>query len=433
MGLPLFIAPVEPEVASKVIEKNASGPRSAIRRQRTLRGPNARPTAAETRRRRLLISDTTPEEYEIWEMHRRSPPNDGELSTVASFRERGHRIFEVERMRARNAMRDTLSFERQTPPDLDVDGPSLMPPVPETRDYYAIGESQNELNRLRQRQDLRRLARNPAPTPPYTDADLTYLTRSESETPRTSSLTPALSPLRRFPSDEPEATRRRHAEESELISNIRSVRGYRPASERPTRSTLSERVHAVNRNSMANTERERYRRAHRVARLARQGRLDGLGDRDRSLSPEREASTWDTLLTGITPDPQPPSAGSSFASASAAVAAASSSSSSATTSTGTSMTSMGASEENIALRECDISEDSGSNTEEDEDIYEDRDSVPTRGFRGLRSYAEAAQSDLPEDLTGMHRIISHLAESDDIPESWWASAGLNRRMREPAA
>lgn len=38
--------------------------------------------------------------------------------------------------------------------------------------------------------------------------------------------------------------------------------------------------------------------------------LDGLGDRERSLSPE----VWDTLLSTLTPDPQPPSAGSSFAS-----------------------------------------------------------------------------------------------------------------------
>ncbi|KAK2596717.1 hypothetical protein QQS21_006232 [Conoideocrella luteorostrata] len=41
--------------------------------------------------------------------------------------------------------------------------------------------------------------------------------------------------------------------------------------------------------------------------------VDGLGDRDRSLSPE----VWDTLLATLTPDPQPPSAGSSFASVAA--------------------------------------------------------------------------------------------------------------------
>ena len=40
--------------------------------------------------------------------------------------------------------------------------------------------------------------------------------------------------------------------------------------------------------------------------------LDGLGDRDRSLSPE-----WGMLLATLTPDPQPPSASSSFVSAAA--------------------------------------------------------------------------------------------------------------------
>lgn len=46
------------------------------------------------------------------------------------------------------------------------------------------------------------------------------------------------------------------------------------------------------------------------------GPMDGLGDRERSLSPDANG-TWDTLLTTLTPDPQPPSAGSSFASATA--------------------------------------------------------------------------------------------------------------------
>lgn len=45
--------------------------------------------------------------------------------------------------------------------------------------------------------------------------------------------------------------------------------------------------------------------------------LDGLGDRDRSLSPE----VWGTLVSTLTPDPQPPSAGSSFVSAAASQSA----------------------------------------------------------------------------------------------------------------
>ncbi|ROV90525.1 hypothetical protein VPNG_10050 [Cytospora leucostoma] len=44
-----------------------------------------------------------------------------------------------------------------------------------------------------------------------------------------------------------------------------------------------------------------------------ESRFDGLGDRDRSLSPEGDG-VWDTLLSSITPDPQPPSVGTSFAS-----------------------------------------------------------------------------------------------------------------------
>ncbi|KAB8303085.1 hypothetical protein EYC80_004538 [Monilinia laxa] len=45
-----------------------------------------------------------------------------------------------------------------------------------------------------------------------------------------------------------------------------------------------------------------------------QSSVNGLGDRERSLSPEEEGS-WDAIL--ITPDPQPPSASSSFASTAA--------------------------------------------------------------------------------------------------------------------
>ncbi len=50
--------------------------------------------------------------------------------------------------------------------------------------------------------------------------------------------------------------------------------------------------------------------------------VDGLGDRRRSLSPEGDG-VWDTLLTTLTPDPHPPSVGSSFASSSSALAASS--------------------------------------------------------------------------------------------------------------
>src|SRR5690606_26327942 len=53
--------------------------------------------------------------------------------------------------------------------------------------------------------------------------------------------------------------------------------------------------------------------------------VDGLGDRQRSLSPpddNAENDTWETLLTTITPDEHLPSADSSFTSATASASGA---------------------------------------------------------------------------------------------------------------
>ena len=167
--------------------------------------------------------------------------------------------------------------------------------------------------------------------------------------------------------------------------------------------------------------------------------MDGLGDRERSLSPEG-GNSWDTLLTGITPDPQPPSAGSSFASSSAAAAAASSSSNSGPTWTsGTSLTSPERTDDSAALRDCDDPTSSDSNTEDEDEELEDLNHLLRSSHRldplWRSSYADVARTShgaqSPDSsLEGMQRIISRLAERDDIPESWWASAGLRR---EPSA
>lgn len=173
----------------------------------------------------------------------------------------------------------------------------------------------------------------------------------------------------------------------------------------------------------------------RSRRLIRQAQLDGLGDRDRSLSPENGAA-WDTLLTSITPDPQAPSAGSSFASSAAAAA---SSSGSGPASASTSMTSVDRTGDSANILDCDISE-SGSNTDEDEeDMYEIPDLNRSRGGRFWRTYADVVTSRADraarngstdtEHLGGMLRIISRLAERDEIPDEWWASAGLSRNIR----
>ncbi|KAG4438420.1 hypothetical protein IFR05_006126 [Cadophora sp. M221] len=420
MGLPLFITPVEPEVASKAAEKIAAGPRSSIRRQRTLRGPHARLTA-EARRRRILglMPEAEPEEFEVSESQQGNMPNQVELRSSAALQMRALRMVEQERMR----MHDSLSFERQHPSNPDVDGP-LMPPVPESRDYSVAEERQREIYRLRQvRQDLRRMARrHPAPTPPYTDSDLAFLARTDS--PRlSSSLTPVLSPSHQPTTRDMDSPPRRPLEEADFSFTARG--DPHPYTDSIGRSALS----GVLNRAANNLE---------TSRRLRQARLDGLGDRDRSLSPEGGAA-WDTLLTSITPDPQAPSAGSSFASTSAAAAAASSSSASgpssasASASASTSMTSL----DRTGEHECDVS-DSGSNTEdEEEDIYElqEINGSRGRGDRFWRTYADvvtaradrAARQDT--DLGGMHRIISRLARRDEIPQSWWASAGLSRNLR----
>ncbi|KAH8596511.1 hypothetical protein B0O99DRAFT_620618 [Bisporella sp. PMI_857] len=412
MGLPVFISPPSPQLTAKVVEKVAA-PRSSIRRQRTVRGHGARPSA-EARRRHVLgmtagLPDASYTEYAVVGGQRISPSDDSE-GVLA----RGHRIWN-ERMR----LRDTLSFERQYPPSMDVDGP-LMPPVPESRDYSSFDDRRREIERINIR-DLRRLARrHPAPTPPYTETDITRLGHIGSESPRNATT----SPSRYTPTGDVENIGQRAEEESiEFVATARRP----PYHSGATRSELSERVQAL---SSQNRQRLMARRMRTRSAL----QMDGLGDRERSLSPDQGAA-WETLLTSITPDPQPPSVGSSFVSTSASTGVTASGSGS--VSANTSMTSLVMNEEARIVPDCDISE-SGSNDDDeddDEDLYELRESRASG--RLWRSYADvvtaradrASQRDRSgdiENLGGMQRIISRLAERDDIPEEWWAGAGLRR-------
>jgi hypothetical protein len=84
-------------------------------------------------------------------------------------------------------------------------------------------------------------------------------------------------------------------------------------------------------------------RLDRSEYLSSQTAIDGLGDRNRSVSPEGY-DVWETLLTTVTPDPQPPSIGSSFTSASASMVA---SQSAATGSSATSFTNADTAEEPV--------------------------------------------------------------------------------------
>lgn len=97
--------------------------------------------------------------------------------------------------------------------------------------------------------------------------------------------------------------------------SYRARQAPEPSSVSQPRSTVPTDVETLRQRALADVGSSRRRpgllaRA-RWSRGTRGRGLDGLGDRERSLSPEG----WDTLLNTLTPDPQPLSANASFASA----------------------------------------------------------------------------------------------------------------------
>ncbi|KAF2707086.1 hypothetical protein K504DRAFT_492637 [Pleomassaria siparia CBS 279.74] len=114
--------------------------------------------------------------------------------------------------------------------------------------------------------------------------------------------------------------------------------------------------------------------------------VDGLGDRERSISPVDDH--WDTMLNSVAPDPLPPTADSSFASAAASAsfsnshpssrAGSSNSNSAASSRTHLTVPSRHQSPPSeLFIRACDTSEDdTASDTEEDEDEDEETDIHP---------------------------------------------------------
>lgn len=161
-------------------------------------------------------------------------------------------------------------------------------------------------------------------------------------------------------------------------------------------------------------------------------RLDGLGDRNRSLSPEGD-SAWDTLLTTLTPDPQPPSVGSSFASASASAAA---TQSTVAASSATSLANLDttAEDQNGVEPPCESGYDN-DNSDMEED---DEDELPGFILPSLRvRRIDGTNTDDALDLMGGSEVIQHLVRSlarrEDIPDEWWAQVGLSRTLSREAS
>lgn len=196
--------------------------------------------------------------------------------------------------------------------------------------------------------------------------------------------------------------------------------------------------------------------------------VNGLGNRARSLSPSNDTA-WDTLLTSIAPDPQAPSAESSFTSAAASAGNSSFGGAArpGTSSSATSVSDVSGGPSQFFENICETFESRPDSGEEGENDSEDI-AVLRRAAQGeprtvdeptldifWRGYTEvvARRADrvarhsgvgrgvgggenppTHPGLGGMQRIVQRLAGREDIPDEWWASAGLVRIVPEvPAA
>ena len=191
------------------------------------------------------------------------------------------------------------------------------------------------------------------------------------------------------------------------------------------------------------------RNAAQPTRLNRETAIDGLGDRQRSPSPDgdRDTIAWETLLSTITPDATLPSNDTSFASSSASAPDVARNGTT-RASTNSTLPSSLSSTRNAALdpypdhlNPCDFS------SSDDEDTP-----VNYRRFIGQPSTMPLSLQRFPDirstlsrhppvptislsitdhnndDLQQMQAILDRLARREDIPDDWWAAAGLARTL-----
>ncbi|KAL4878594.1 hypothetical protein BJY04DRAFT_195786 [Aspergillus karnatakaensis] len=194
--------------------------------------------------------------------------------------------------------------------------------------------------------------------------------------------------------------------------------------------------------------------------------VDGLGDRQRSadLEDDHANDAWETLLTTITPDTNLPSADSSFTSAS--VSGTNPSHNGTSRSSATSLESLQNSlhaavptvqmtlDPYLDSNPCDYPSSTDSDTESDGEITQQslfrRYRRSMRNFESMRRSHHLQQtmnnppsvptisfafsdSSADQDLHNMHAILDRLARREDIPDDWWAAAGLSRTINQRAS
>ena len=86
-------------------------------------------------------------------------------------------------------------------------------------------------------------------------------------------------------------------------------------------------------------------------------------------------------------------------------------------------------------------ENSDTEGDEDEDMDQNTLTRFSAGLGGRRSYADvvarSGNGDDPLEMMGgigsMQRIVRNLARREDIPDEWWAEAGLSRTLSREAS
>ncbi|MCJ1388221.1 hypothetical protein MMC18_001066 [Xylographa bjoerkii] len=173
---------------------------------------------------------------------------------------------------------------------------------------------------------------------------------------------------------------------------------------------------------------------------------DGLGDRRRSFSPEE--TTWETLLTTITPDERLPSAESSFASASASASSLSSNSAS---SSATLLTAPSSSSGtlNAISNICDDPTDSDCSETDDEfatathhEFLEDLPPPdPSRYSANIHATGRRMSREINEQFARLRRrtdeelenqrmqtMMERMDRQEPVSDDWWSTAGLSRTI-----
>ncbi|KAE8362139.1 hypothetical protein BDV27DRAFT_131994 [Aspergillus caelatus] len=192
--------------------------------------------------------------------------------------------------------------------------------------------------------------------------------------------------------------------------------------------------------------------------------VDGLGDRQRSVSPDGDNANdaWETLLTTITPDTNLPSADSSFTSASAGTnASMNGTARSSATSFGTLPNSMDSTAATVQmvldpypefLNPCDYSTSTDSDSDSEAEATQNslfhyhyrriREINARRDARRRARNAHSTMSSQPPlpaislaisnsidpDLQHMQAILDRLARREDVPDDLWTAAGLSRTI-----